>query len=205
MLSEGDIGKLGGNANIEEVDAYLNTEIKPEMLKMEDTIEKQYYDRILLILFKQDNIKDVPIKIKHKFNKPRLATLINPQMYQVLDDMVLKGRIEESGMREILGLDEAEKETISKGGDTTPGRTTWIQNPLGLRYDAAGRPGWNIPRSDWFNQSVPDWNGPTGDVKGAMPMGWSQVDEATWLDPDKQIWKRQKSHIMRDATSEDDE
>jgi len=203
MLSEGDIGKLGGNANIEEVDAYLNTEIKPEMLKMEDIIEKQYYDQILMILFKQDQIKDVPIKIHHKFNKPRLATLITPQMYQVLDDMVLKGRIEESGMREILGLDEADKETISKGGDTSPGRTTWIQNPVGLRYDAMGRPGWNIPRQDWFNQTIPDWNLETGDNPGAMPKGWEQVDASTWLDPDKQIWKKQKTHTMRDATSED--
>ena len=41
---------------------------------------------------------------------------------------------------------------VAKGGDTTPGRTTWIQNPIGLRYDSQGRPGWNIPRQDWFNQ-----------------------------------------------------
>jgi len=33
-------------------------------------------------------------------------------------------------------------------------------------------------------------------VAGAQPKGWAQVDVDTWLDPTKQIWKRQKTHLV---------
>ena len=48
MLAEADVGKLGGNANIEEVDAYINQEIRPERIILEDAVEKQFYDLSLI-------------------------------------------------------------------------------------------------------------------------------------------------------------
>lgn len=196
MLSEGDIGKLGGNANIEEVDMYLNTEIRPETLKMESVIEDQFYDRILAILFKVDNAKDVPVKIIHHYNKPKIQSLLTPEMVNVMSALAQMGLIDESGMREALSLEDAKKETMSKGSDTTPGRGTWIQNPSGLRYNPVTQPGWNIPREDWFNINQPNQWDVQGNVPGKMPKGWSQVDVNTWLDPNKQIWKRQSTHMM---------
>jgi hypothetical protein len=191
MLSEGDIGKLGGNANIEEIDSYLQTEIRPEVLKLEATIQAQIYDQILMILFKVLDSKDVPVKMLHKYNKPKLATLLSPEMYQVLDDMVAKGRIDEGAMRDMLGLTELNKETTSKGGDITPGRSTWIQQPNNWRPNNPWqRPGWTVPQQDWVNQNLSNqWVNPEGVIDG-RPKGWSQVDADTWVDPQGQRWNR---------------
>jgi len=197
MLSEGDIGKLGGNANIEEVDMYLNTEIRPEVLRLEDTLEKQFYDRMLQILFKNLNVKDIPIKIVHKFNKPKIQTLLTPDTVNVMASLAQLGLIDESGMRDILNIEELKKETLTKGADSSPQRGTWIQNPTGLRYNVWERPGWDIPREDSFNVNAPNkWGIPGGDAPGTMPKGWSQVDEGVWLDKSNQLWKRQKTHRM---------
>jgi len=196
MLSEGDIGKLGGNANIEEVDMYLNTEIRPEVFKLEATIEAQFYDRILCILFKVHDAKDVPVKMTHKFNKPKIQTLLTPEMVNVMALLQQMGLIDEEGMREALSLEDAKKETMSKGGDSTPGRGTWIQNAAGLRWNPTTMPGWNLPREDWFNINQGNTWHPEGQGKLGLPKGWSQVDVNTWLDPNKQIWKRQSTHIL---------
>lgn len=130
MLAEGDIGKLGGNANIEEIDAYLNQEIRPERQILERTLEKQFYDVILACLFNTDNARDIPIKIRFQFNKPRLVTLITPDMFAVLTQMAQMNLIDESGIRDILGLEDLDKETMSKGeaGQGDPGRNKWYQN-----------------------------------------------------------------------------
>ncbi len=202
MLSEGDIGKLGGNANIEEVDMYLNTEVRPEALKLESTIEKQFYDRILGILFKSATAKDIPVRMIHKFNKPKIQTLLTPDTVAVMGQLSAAGLIDESGMRDILGLEELKKETLSKGGDTTPARNTWIQNPNGLRYHVQDMRGWDIPRGDSWNINKPNAWTPEGNSVGTMPKGWSQVDVNTWLDPQKQIWKKQNTHVMgKDAVN----
>lgn len=127
MLAEGDIGKLGGNANIEEVDAYLNQEIRPERIILENIVEKQFFDTILAILFRQDDARQIPIKIKFKFNKPRLITLIDSEKFMVLTQMAQMNLIDESGIRDILGIEELDKETMSKGqqGGATPGVNKW--------------------------------------------------------------------------------
>ncbi len=127
MLSEGDIGKLGGNANIEEVDSYLNTEIGPERIILENTLEKQFYDVILAILFRVGNAREIPVKIKFKFNKPKLLTLVTPDMLEVMAGLKQMGLIDESGLREILGVTELDKDTVSKGaqGGPTPGANLW--------------------------------------------------------------------------------
>ena len=72
----------------------------------------------------------LPIKIKFAFNKPRLVTLITPDMFGVLTQMAQMGLIDESGIRDILGLEDLDKETMSKGeaGQGDPGRNKWYQN-----------------------------------------------------------------------------
>lgn len=127
MLAEGDIGKLGGNANIEEVDAYLNQEIRPERIVLENIVEKQFYDTILSILFQVDDVRSIPLKIKFKFNKPKLVTLLTPDMFAVLTQMAQLGLIDESGIKDMLGLEELDKETLSKGqaGGANPQTNKW--------------------------------------------------------------------------------
>lgn len=127
MLAEGDIGKLGGNANIEEIDAYINQEIRPERIVLENIVEKQFYDNILAILFQQENARNLPIKIKFTFNKPKLMSLITPDMLLVLTQMMQIGLVDESGVRDMFGLEELDKETLSKGqaGGGMPQHNTW--------------------------------------------------------------------------------
>lgn len=127
MLAEGDIGKLGGNANIEEIDAYINQEIRPERIVLENIVEKQYYDNILAILFHQENARNIPIKIKFTFNKPKLMSLITPDMLLVLTQMMQLGLVDESGVRDMFGLEELDKETMSKGqaGGGMPQSNVW--------------------------------------------------------------------------------
>jgi len=115
MLAEGDIGTLGGDANIEEIDSYLNQEIRPERIVLENIVEKQFFDTILAILFRTDDGRQVPIKIKFKFNKPKLVSLLTPDMFLVLTQMEQLGLIDESGIRDMLGLEELDKETLTKG------------------------------------------------------------------------------------------
>lgn len=120
MLDEGDFGPLGGNSQLTQLDTYLNTEIKPERLNIEVAIESQFYDRILAILFHTEDANSIPIKIKHKFNKPKLWTLLTPDMFSVFMQMVQAQLIDVDGVRDMLGLDELHKETMSLGNDTSP-------------------------------------------------------------------------------------
>lgn len=131
MLAEGDIGKLGGNANIEEVDSYINQEIRPERIILENTVEKQFFDVMLAIMFNVQDATQVPVKIKFQFNKPKLVTLLTPDMFTVLMQMAQFGFIDESGIRDILGIEELDKETLSKGaaGGAQPGHNVgWPDN-----------------------------------------------------------------------------
>lgn len=156
MLAEGDIGKLGGNANIEEVDAYINQEIRPERIILEDAVEKQFYDRILAILFQTDDALNVPCKIKFKFNKPKLLTLVTPDMFQVLMGMNQMGLIDAAGIRDMLGIEELDKDTLSKGtqggGDPTQNKLNNFRQPvqINLWQDALGRP--HVTAADWVNK-----------------------------------------------------
>ena len=156
LLAEGDVGNLGGNANIEEVDAYINQEIRPERIILEDAVEKQFYDRILAILFQTGDALQVPCKIKFKFNKPKLLTLVTPDMFQVLTGMVQMGLIDASGIKDLLGLDELDKDTVSKGaqggGDPTQNKLNNFRQPvqINLWQDALGNP--HVTAADWVHK-----------------------------------------------------
>ena len=149
MLSESEGGSLGGNANTEEIDMFINTEILPERIKLENMISDQYYDKILQVLFKTDDINNVPIKMNHKFNKPRITSVFRPDLYEMGKDMVLQGLIDKDGLIDMMGVEQftKEKKTYSQGEDTNPESDTW-------------------KKSDWDNR--PDisisWN--------KTPMGW---------------------------------
>ena len=156
LLAEGDVGNLGGNANIEEVDAYINQEIRPERIILEDAVEKQFYDRILAILFQTGDALSVPCKIKFKFNKPKLLTLVTPDMFQVLTGMVQMGLIDASGIKDLLGLDELDKDTVSKGAqggaDPTQNKLNNFRQPvqINLWQDALGNP--HVTAADWVHK-----------------------------------------------------
>lgn len=189
MLSEGDYGSLGGNANIEEVDMYLNTETGPDSRKLEDIIEKQFYDRILSILFQVEDAKDIPIKMIHRFNKPKLLTMLDPAMFSVFVQMLQLGLIDEDGVREILGLREADKETLTEGSDKTPSEklALWDKAPVQVNVNT----GWGTQQTQgngWGqNPNGNGWgNSPTSDVKsqqspwGARPKGNNPNSKAGW-------------------------
>ena len=125
MLSEGDVGSLGGNANLSETDGYINQEINPEKKSLESMIERQFGDTVLCILFQTDDARKLPVKWKFKLNKPKLTTLLTPELFQVFTGMMQMQLIDESGVRDILGLEELDKETMSEGADTNPSVNKW--------------------------------------------------------------------------------
>lgn len=124
MLDEGDFGPLGGNSQLTQLDTYLNTEIKPERLNIEAALEAQFYDRILAILFNATDTNATPIKVKHKYNKPKLWTLMTPEMFSVFLQMMQTQLIDIEGVRDLLGLEELHKETLTLGNDVTPDNLT---------------------------------------------------------------------------------
>ncbi len=194
MLAEGDVGSLGGNANIEEVDAYINQEIRPERIVLENIVEKQYYDVILAILFRTDDGRKVPVKIKFKFNKPKLLSLMTPDFMLVLIQMRELGLIDESGIRDMIGLEELDKETLTKGqaGGGMPQANTWMGGKQPIQTST--RPNlwpeelkrledtwdeWDI-KDEWINKEVDKWNvGTPSNVtnKWAVPsmVKWSKA------------------------------
>lgn len=130
MLAKGKAGRLGGNANREEIDAFLETEIRPEQSTIETIIEKQWYDRILAILFniEPEDVDDpdkCPVRIYHNFNKPEISLTIDSAYYNILKDMGHQGILTKEGIIEKLGLKRFVKEHETEGGDTDPAINTW--------------------------------------------------------------------------------
>lgn len=161
MLAEGDIGKLGGNANIEEVDAYINQEIRPERILLENAVEKQFYDRILGILFREPDARKIPCKIKFKFNKPKLLTLVTPDMFEVLTGMTQMGLLDASGIKDILGIEDLDKDTMSKGaqGGANPlhNKLNGWRQPVQINLWQDSTTGkMNMTAADWVNTD--EWN-----------------------------------------------
>jgi len=190
MLAEGDIGKLGGNANIEEIDSYLNTEIRPERIILEHTLEGQYYDTILGIMFKQPDARKIPVKIKIKFNKPRLVTLLTPDMFNVLTGMAQLGLIDESGLRDILGLEDIDKETLSKGAQGSAG------NPGFNRWQVGRQPVqinlWENPQTNKLHATAANW----GNIDRWKATGEKVNDNNTQLEWENQAIEQQRNQSI---------
>lgn len=143
LVSKGKSGNLGGNAQTEEIDAFLNVEVKPQQEILENFWEKQFFDRILKIIFQMDNIDDIPIKIKMNMIKPEISTLFNKDQYEIMLDMVAKNYISEDKMMDKLHLTDAQKDiTISSGGDDNPAKNTWPRYRR-LRNSKRKNPHWH--------------------------------------------------------------
>jgi hypothetical protein len=165
MVSEADVGALGGSANLEEIDNYLNTEIANERIMLEEVVENQFYDKILCILFGIDDADKLPIRIKHKFNKPKLVTLLPPELYQQLLDMQARGLIDETGLRDFLGLTELDRERMSTGSDITPNRGAIPTGDNKSGWDASqpttSNNGWGVgpQNNNWSNDKpLTEWS-----------------------------------------------
>lgn len=131
LLAKGKSGNLGGNANREELDAFLNIEIRPEQEVLEVDIEKQGYDRVLAILFEVEpnevNDELVPVRLEHHFKKPDIAAAVNLEQYEIIKDMAANNWIDLEKMMEKLGLTEMMKITNTRGADATPTIKTWVK------------------------------------------------------------------------------
>ena len=124
-FAKGKAGNLGGNANKEEDEAFLQHEIKPLQELWEKVAEDQMYDRILAILWmvEPEDVDDtVPLKIRHNFEKPTLPSSIpidewNIMMYLVDNNFTTMEQVmERYGLREML------QDSPTMGVDTTPGQ-----------------------------------------------------------------------------------
>jgi len=129
LLAKGKTGNLGGNANREELDAFLNIEIRPEQFDLESNIEDQLYDRVLAILFEvepnQVDDANVPLKIEHHFKKPDISASVNLEQYEIIKDMAANGMIDLEAAMERLNLTDIMKGNSTRGADSTPTVKTW--------------------------------------------------------------------------------
>jgi len=139
------------------------------------------------------NADDIPVKIKIQFNKPRLVTLLTPDMFEVLMGLVSTGLIDESGLRDILGIEELEKETVSKGaqGGARPGASRWT--PGGRRpIQTSIKP----RRSMWRMEDL--WNKITQKQLPEAPQRSLWRDEDTWeTDPAKLEWMHAREKRLK--------
>lgn len=127
MFAKGKAGRLGGNANKEEIDSFLQTEIEPEQEFLEQVIERQFYDRILAIMFDVEprDVIGIPIKLKHNFETPVIQTEVDPQQFNIMMQLVNAGATTLDKAMDKLGIRDMLKEDSSIGGDVTPTVKTW--------------------------------------------------------------------------------
>jgi hypothetical protein len=169
LLAKGKPGRLGGNANREEIDSFLNVEIRPEQEILENIVEKQFYDRILAILFDVEpasvsDARKVPVKMTHNFEKPDLAAAINIEQYEILKDMVAEGLITTEKMMEKLGVRELLDDNTTGGEDATPSIKTWVRrNPHWMPGQAKSSKWKNWKPQTEFKPAakIPVWNAKT--------------------------------------------
>lgn len=137
MFAKGKAGRMGGNANKEEIDSFLQTEIEPEQEMLEQVIERQFYDRVLAIMFnvEPNEVGKVPVKMEHDFETPTIETDVDPAKFNMMMQLVqmgvvpLEAAMDKMGMRDLL-----KEETSSTGGDVTPTQKTWPSSPIGTAW-----------------------------------------------------------------------
>jgi len=157
QLSKGETGNMGGNANREENDSLLNDEIKPAQERYEKTLESQFYDRILAILFmvEPEDIDQVPVKITHNYEKPVFAITIPPEEWNIMMFLVDNGFTTMEQVMERYGLREMMKQdSPTQGTDVSPTRKTWEKQnhpTWGNRSNS-----WQNNNSTWKNNNRPE-------------------------------------------------
>lgn len=176
MLAKGKAGRLGGNANREEIESFLETEIRPEQIILEDTIEKQFYDRILAILFKiePDEVDDpekCPVRMRIHFNKPEIDLTLDPTQYKIMKDLATQGILNKEMFIEKLGLRKLIKQHETSGAEHDPTINTWKpQNP-------SWQPMEKTKGSDKW-KTKPSWDG-LGDTV-PNPREWGDTSNKKW-------------------------
>ncbi len=169
LIAKGKAGRLGGTSDRDAVEAFLETDIRPEQEKLEEIVNT-FYDLILAILFdvepdEVDNAEKVPVLLKHHFRKPKIHTLIDKEQYEIKKDMVMEGLINVEKLARDMGIED---ELATPETDTDP-----MQNP-------------------WWNQQTPDamkgWKPKTLQVGSnpKWPTGWPQYDD--WNKRDENGW-----------------
>lgn len=175
LVSKGKSGNLGGNAQTEEIDAFLNVEVRPQQEILENFWEKQFFDRILKIIFRQESLHDIPVKFKMNLIKPDISTLFNKDQYEILLDMVEKKFISKDKMMDKLHLTDAQPDiTISSGGDDNPARNQWPRRSRRVNPHWNSRESWTGTGSNLFKtkKGGEKWNKVTlEDTKSKGPLG----------------------------------
>ncbi len=175
LLSKGKAGNLGGNAQLEEIDAFLNVEVRPQQEILESFTEKQLYDRILQILFQEENVEKIPLKLKCNLVRPDIRTVFDKEQYEILLDMLTKSLITQEKFNERMNIMDAKAQdiTITRGGDSTPGKNIWPrrvsrrQNPHWTGSTTWTEKEINILKKGW--KDGPSWN-KRPEVKFEKPM-----------------------------------
>ncbi len=189
MVSKSKEGALGGNNKREEIDAFLETEIKPEQEIMENIIEDQIYDRLLAILFNIEpeevsNPEKCPMRLRHFFDKPHVVTSIDLEQYEIAKDQVAEGLIQTEDLLDRFGMrSDLQDDTITGGEASDPTIKTWDKvNKAWSKttlLKASAMKGWT-PKTLWGSRS---WEGPNGfgnaqepnafvKPNPTMPKGW---------------------------------
>lgn len=136
LLSKGKTGNMGGNANQEEADGFIEDEIEPEQEFLEQVIERQAYDRVLAVMFDVEprQANKIPVRLLHKFEKPVIKTEVDPAKFNMNMNLVDRGVTSMEKAMDNMGMaDMLLGDTSSTGGDTTPTvKTTW---PVSNNFD----------------------------------------------------------------------
>ena len=131
MMSRSQEGALGGNNKQEEIDSFLETEIKPEQEIVENIVEDQFYDRILAILFdiepeEVSNPKKCPTRMRHFLDKPIINTSVDLEQYEIAKDQVAEGLITTEDLLNRFGMrSDLADDTITGGESSNPSLQTW--------------------------------------------------------------------------------
>lgn len=165
MLAKGKAGNLGGNANREEIDAFLTNEIRPNQQRFENILKDQFYDRILCILFDEEPeaVDKIEPEVRHNFEKPSVSTSIDPDEWQIHMQLVDNGYTTMEQVMEKYGLRDIMSNPANQGTDTSPTIKTWEQSIHPTWTNNAPK-GWEDRRSklskwhdhSWGNENK--WN-----------------------------------------------
>jgi len=151
MVGHGETGNLGGNANREEVDAFLKTKVKPQQELFENIAKDQFYDRILAILWgvEPEQVEQVPIKILHNFEKPNISVTLTMDEWNIMMFLVDNNYTTMEDVMELYGLRHIMTNPTNIGTDTSPASKTF--NPhIRNRHSS--------------------WNRISGNLRGSRPL-----------------------------------
>jgi len=149
MFAKGKAGNLGGNANREEIDAFLEVEIKPQQEQSEKVMEDQFYDRILAVLFdvEPEEVNLIPIKINHNYEKPNIATPPDETQWNIHMFLVDNGFTTMEQVMEKFGMRDLMQNSPTLGSDPSPTIKTWKKQNHPT-WDNTPKEGWNNTRAE---------------------------------------------------------